>query len=54
MEMMKQFGMRFEFAMGLSMALSIIIIIVYLMYIRKYFVAASRQKNPSHITDLPY
>ena len=53
LEMMKQYGVSFEFAMGLSMALSIIVIIVYLMYIRKYFVAVSREKTPSHITDLP-
>lgn len=53
MEMMKQYDFFSGPAMGLMMAFWVIAIILYLMYIRKYFVAASREKTPSHITDLP-
>ncbi len=54
LEMMKQYDIVSGSSISLLMALWIIAIILYLMYIRKYFVAASREKTPSHITDLSY
>jgi hypothetical protein len=53
LELMKKYDMMSGPTMGIMMAFWVIIFILYLMYIRKYFVAASRQKTPSHITDLP-
>jgi len=54
LEIMKKYNsMMTGPVMSGMMALWVIFIILYLMYVRKYFVAASGRKRPSHITDLP-
>ena len=53
LELMKKYEMILRPTMNIMMASWVIATILYLMYIRKYFVAASGGKTASHITDLP-